>query len=142
MSALRTLDRKIFRSNCNFSNEQAESTYFRQFAKMDNILFYSKLNLRLNSGRRNERTHVTVWCQIARTVHKNQNLLKCCFKNKTVCGLYPRSGSTWYFFWWRACRRYGCFLIEKKRFHRRQSGPRKFLPRIPTERGGNACGEN
>ena len=37
VSALRTLDRKIFRSNCNFSNEQAESTYFRQFAKMDNI---------------------------------------------------------------------------------------------------------
>ena len=39
VSALRTLDRKIFRSNCNFSNEQAESTYFRQFAKMDSIFF-------------------------------------------------------------------------------------------------------
>ena len=37
VSALRTLDRKIFWSKCNFPNEQAESTYFRQFAKMDNF---------------------------------------------------------------------------------------------------------
>ena len=116
VSALRTLDRKISRSKCNFSNEQAESTYFRQFAKMDNMFFYSKLNLRRNSGRPNERTHVSVWCQIARTFDKNQKLLKCCFKKKAVCGLYPRSGSTWYKIWWRASRRHGCFLIKKKRF--------------------------
>ena len=44
--------------------------------------FYSKLNLRLNSGRPNERTHVTVWCQIARTFDKIQNLSKFCFKKK------------------------------------------------------------
>ena len=113
VSALRTLDRKIFRSNCNFFNEQAESTYFRQFAKMDNILFYSKLNLRRNSGRPNERTHVSVWCQIARTFDKNQNLLKCCFKKKTLCSLYPRSKSTGYKIWWRASRRHGVFLITK-----------------------------
>ena len=43
VSAFRTLDRKIFRSNCNFFNEQAKSTYFRQFAKIHNISFYSKL---------------------------------------------------------------------------------------------------
>ena len=70
------------RSNCNFSNEQAESTYFRQFAKMDNIFFDSKLNLRRNSGRPNERTRGTVWCQIARTFDKNKILLKVCFKKK------------------------------------------------------------
>ena len=142
VSALRTLDRKIFRSKCKFFNEQAESTYFRQFAKKANILFYSKLNLRRNSGRPNERTHVTVWCQIARTLDKNQNLLRFCFKKKAFCGLYPRSESTGYKICWRACRRYGGFLIEKKRFHRRQSGKRKSKRRTPTERGGNACGEN
>ena len=49
---------------------------------MDNIFFYSKMNLRLNFGRPNERTHVTVWCQIAPTFDKNQNLLKCCLKKK------------------------------------------------------------
>ena len=49
---------------------------------MDNIFFDSKLNLRRNSGRPNERTRVTVWCQIARTFDKNQNLLKFCFKKK------------------------------------------------------------
>ena len=39
VSALRTLDRKIFRSNCNFFNEQVESTYFREFAKMETLFF-------------------------------------------------------------------------------------------------------
>ena len=146
MSALRTLDRKISRSKCNFSNEQAESTYFRQFAQKDNIFFYSKLNLRRNSGRPNERTHVSVRCQMAGTFDKNQNLFKILFQKKAVCGLYPRSQSTGYKIWWRACRRYGGFLIEKKRFHRRQSGVRRLVRRLvrrtPTERGGNACGEN
>ena len=49
---------------------------------MDNFFFDSQLNLRRNSGRHNERTRVTVWCQIARTFDKNQNLLKCCLKKK------------------------------------------------------------
>ena len=74
VSALRTLDRKIFRSKCNFFNEQAESTYLRQFAKKANIFFDSKMSLRRNSGRPNERTRVSVWCQIARTFDKNQNV--------------------------------------------------------------------
>ena len=82
VSALRTLDRKIFRSKCNFFNEQAESTYFRQFAKMDNIFVYSKLNLRRNSGRPNERNHVTMWCQIAYTIRQKHILSKNCFNTK------------------------------------------------------------
>ena len=49
---------------------------------MDNIFFDSKLNLRRNSGRPNERTHVSVWCQIAHTFDKNQNFLKFGFKKK------------------------------------------------------------
>ena len=114
VSALRTLDRKIFWSNCKFFNEQDESTYFRQFAKMDNILFYSKLNLRRNSGHPNERTHVTVWCQIARTLDKNQNSLNFRFKKKAVCGLYPRVGSRWIFFQGRAPRTRADFLSKKK----------------------------
>ena len=72
--------------------------------------------------------------------------IKILLQKKAVCGLYPRSKSTGYKIWWRACRRYGCFLMEKKRFHRRQSGKSQFVRRlkrrIPTERGGNACGEN
>ena len=44
--------------------------------------FYSKLNLRRNSGRPNERTHVSVCCQIAPTFDKTQNLLKFGFKKK------------------------------------------------------------
>ena len=82
VSALRTLDRKIFRSKCNFFYEQAESTYLRQFAKKTNIFFDSKMSLRRNSGRPNERTRVSVWCQIARTFDKNQKILKCCSKKK------------------------------------------------------------
>jgi len=49
---------------------------------MKNNFFDSKLNLRQNSGRPNERTHVSVWCQIARTFDQNQNLSKFCFKKK------------------------------------------------------------
>ena len=93
VSALRTLDRKIFRSKYKFFNEQAESTYFRQFAKMDNIYFFSKLNLRRNSGRPNERTHVSVWCQIAHTLDKNQDLLKFCFKKKPFAVYIRVSGA-------------------------------------------------
>ena len=84
VSALRTLDRKIFRSKCNFFNEQAESTYLRQFAKKANIFFDSKMSLRRNSGRPNERTRVSVWCQIARTFDKNQKILRCCLKKSRL----------------------------------------------------------
>ena len=49
---------------------------------MDYFFCYSKLNLRRNSGRPNERNHVSVWCQIARTFDKNQNLLNVVSKKK------------------------------------------------------------
>ena len=43
---------------------------------MDNIFFNSKLNLRRNSGRPNERTHVSVWCQIAYTIRQKTYFVK------------------------------------------------------------------
>ena len=82
MSAHRTVDQKLFRSNCNFFNEQAKSTYLRQLAQMDNIFFDTKLNSRANSGRPNARKHVTAWCQIACTLDRKHILFKICFKKK------------------------------------------------------------
>jgi hypothetical protein len=87
-----------------------------------------------------------VWCQIARTFDKNQNLLKICFKKKpfAVYIRVPKALGTK--FGGALVDGTAVFLIEKKRFHRRQSGKPQFKwrlkRRIPTERGGNACGEN
>ena len=99
VSALRTLDRKIFRSKCNLFNEQAESTYFRQFVKMDNIFVYSKLNLRRNSGRPNERNHVTMWCQIAYTIRQKTYFIKNLFQKKKLLRFISACRKHLVYFW-------------------------------------------
>ena len=49
-------------------------------------------------------------------LRQKSKCIKVLFLKKAVCGGYPRSGSTGYKIWWRACRQHGGFLIEKKGF--------------------------
>ena len=49
---------------------------------MDKIFFDSKLNLRQNSGRPNERIHVTMWWQIAYTLRQKSYFIQNLFEKK------------------------------------------------------------
>ena len=98
-----------------FSMSKPSPRTFDNELKCITFFFDTKLNLLANSGRPNERKHVTAWCQIACTFDKKHILFKICFKKNALLDGTAVSKSTWYKNWGRASRRHGGFLIKKKR---------------------------